>query len=422
MPNLVANTSVQNQYRQVGVLHTDPDGNFANKQTNTLIGTTSKLGWKNTVWRDDLERGADASTSYTFKDIDFSGLVTNTVYYYTNGGSKKPGIITANYLGTINPYTSIPNVTQVSDADDRALKVIKGKLMQSSEEFRALLPLVEIRQTQGLIRETAESAVNLLTELHKISTGRGSFRALRRRASAAWLNFSFGIAPTLSDISALSKSVSSYYNGVEGFASRFTGQAAVSWMDEQKNQISYTEGPVLFSYGRTFREMDYSVRYIAGVKYNLNSSWNGTIHNFDQHFGLRFENLLPAFWEAVPCSWVVDYFTTVGDYLTDIVETPSGMTSYIVKCQRFRCKAWQNVSTSNIFPSTRLVLPLGYRGRHEANTVHFVRTPLQSLPHRALRIKTSNEIAGRAVQKALNLASVVFSSGEKRIRSRRPII
>lgn len=421
MPNLVANTSVKDIRRQTGVLHTDPNGNFADKQSLTLIGQDSTLGWRNTTWKDDLERGADASTSYDRKSIDFPGLILNTVYY-PKTGPKKAGIITSNYRGTINPFTSIPSVQQVFDADDRALKVIKGKLMQSSEEFRALLPLVEIRQTQSLIQDTAESTINLLTELYKISTGKGKFRELRRRASAAWLNFSFGIAPTLSDIHALTQSVASYYNGVEGFRQRFTGQAAVSWMDEQKIQTTYIENPVFYSYGRVFREMDYSVRYIAGVKYNINSSWNGTVHNLDQHFGLRFEQLLPAFWELVPCSWVVDYFTTVGDYLNDIVETPSGMTSYIVKCQRFRCKAWQNVSTQNNAPLSYTVQNTGYRGRHEANSFHFKRTPLESLPHRSLRIKTANEIAGRAVNKALNLASVVLSSGEKRIRNRRPIV
>lgn len=117
-------------------------------------------------------------------------------------------------------------------------------------------------------------------------------------------------------------------------------------------------------------------------------------------------SLIPAFWELVPYSWVVDYFTTVGSFLDDTFVADQGKCIYVVECKKYTVKA---MSTFVHVPNnSNCNIVSGYCEPAMAEWYSFRRTPLSKFPDRKLRFKTMAEIGGLgAFNKVLNLAAVL---------------
>jgi hypothetical protein len=110
-------------------------------------------------------------------------------------------------------------------------------------------------------------------------------------------------------------------------------------------------------------------------------------------------------------SWVWDYFTTVGAFLDDVFTSDPSKCIYCVKSELYTAEVVGTVrATANrAYPATTkywedYVDDAVFTGKY----FNFQRTPLAKLPNRALRFKTVDEIGFNAVNKVLNLASVLI--------------
>jgi hypothetical protein len=122
------------------------------------------------------------------------------------------------------------------------------------------------------------------------------------------------------------------------------------------------------------------------------------------HFGLNLPDLVPAAWELVPWSWVVDYFTTVGAYLDDVFSSDPSACRYVCQNRLYRVEVNTDVWWAR---DNGVKYPDQSEGRSYVELFEFDRTMLSNLPSRSLRFKTLDEIGLNGVNKLLNLVAVL---------------
>lgn len=375
----------------------------SSSSNSVTIATDSKIRNTDSNYKVKMAKGLDASLPYFKKESSFK-IPTRYMgaWYYRNGKNWDFYETTSrNSFGI-----SAPDIPIKTSVDDIALARLKRKLATDLDQFKALVPLAEVNETRRLIRTTADAASDLIKSLVEI---RRKPRGVLNAASKAWLQFSFAISPTLSDTEALLSSISSYMLSDNNKAVYRGGNKDV-WVDRV---LVNSDDPTLINGGwhcdYIQRRHAYSVQYTAGVKYNIRSANN---YGITEHFGLDFGELPSVAWELVPYSWVVDYFTTMGDYLEDAFSSDPGNTIYCTKSQRYECELEGAVYFKRVSDWTSTWRsPRGIWNTEpiRGKTFSFRRSVLSAIPHRALRVKTVDEIAKNSVNRVLNLASVFIA-------------
>lgn len=283
---------------------------------------------------------------------------------------------------------------------DLALKRLKSKLSGRVGNSSVLAPVVELRELRKTIVAMAEISLEFafhLMTLRKKYKG----RKLKRLFSNAWLTFSFGVSPLVNDIQSISLSIEDYLNRKDNNV-RVRAKASKDWVTSAIFDVDSMPGFTASSSVRVSHHLTYT--YSGAAALNLKSANN---YGISQHFALGAENLPGVAWELAPFSWLFDYFSTVGAYLNDTFVLPPGSLKYLTLSRLYKCeidtfpyyrpidkkKAWTTSFTS--FP-----------GRLEF--VNFDRSSVTTLPTRSLRFKSIDEIGSGAVNKLLNLLSIIL--------------
>jgi hypothetical protein len=311
-------------------------------------------------------------------------------------------------------HSSVPGVSLINSVDDTALRDLalarlKNRLNGDLNQVKLLVPLAELREMRGMIHASANMATDLVKSLLEIKRTKG--KSAVKYAADAWLNFSFGVRPFVSDVQNACESISSYL-----LRQRFTrvvhGSATKTWLAKEKASATPLFGFNTYNLFEGVHSLSY--RYVAGIDFSFLTSNN---YGISDQFGFEFASLPASAWELVPYSWLVDYFTTVGAYLDDTFVVPPGSTIYCVLNKRYTLKGESRVSISSITPDPGQNALISYFGPSYGNATRpmldystFSRTKLSSLPRRQLRFKTADEIGKNAVNRLLNLTSLLAPS------------
>lgn len=171
-----------------------------------------------------------------------------------------------------------------------------------------------------------------LVELKAMFSLFSTHKTAIQNAASGHLNWSFGWKPFIDDINTISEKLVSF----EKALARFKAQQGRQQVSHFRKSLDEFEDSKVVSAG-TGCDLGYNLDYIqdtsmqreyhATMKYTyecaaLNDEW-GRIKAFRDHWGLQFG---PSFvWEAIPFSFVVDWFLGVGNYLhgirTDSLDT-----------------------------------------------------------------------------------------------------
>lgn len=152
-------------------------------------------------------------------------------------------------------------------------------------------------------------------------------RAGSRALSDSWLEAQFGILPLVSDMK-------SAYQAYKGFADREPRVPirATATSDPVQTKV-LGNSPVtnmLWLDLYIYTETELSCRFIGAVKCRVETFRSDAI----EEAGFRFRDFAPALWEWIPYSFLVDYFTNIGD----LIECASFPRSEIAWAQR----TWRN--------------------------------------------------------------------------------
>jgi len=299
------------------------------------------------------------------------------------------------YKGTHGTFGIEPDAAD-SSYSDMAVKRLKDHINAKSPSFQSLIPLGELREMGGLVKRSANLASNAVKTL----AGLRGKKAAAKYAADAWLNYSFGVKPIVSDINSLLESIDKMLNRPDKVI-RFTGKSPVK--DWRTFGSSTGAAAALGTTGTSRHGVAHALSYkiVAGIRFDV---LGGNSYSQKEHLGLDANQLPTVGWELLPYSWLLDYFGTMGDYLEDTFVAKGYSSTYVAMMKRYNQRVVHTCFADSIGSSW---IVSGSPGTTVLQVNRFSRSSLASIPARTLRFKTSDEIAKGAVNKLLNLAGLL---------------
>lgn len=292
---------------------------------------------------------------------------------------------------------------------DIAVTKIKRKIASDKGDFAVYTNLLQdVYEFRRTITGSMDSLVNLSQNMGKLLGSRrtGGKAGLVRNLAELYLQWTFGINPTLRDAKELAESIQKYLDRND-HVKRFQ---ASHYFDTNKSQVS-TIQPIN---GMTLKISEvfsrrYSCKYTSGHNMTLASGNNYGLYD---HFHLAPSDFIPTLWELLPWTWVWDYMFTIGPFLTDTFQSNTDFSFYDVSSiteQRYFKAHIDVIPGAGWAVTNKVIRPraLSY-GK-------FTRTPLAHLPGRMLRLRTEYEMGTNVWNKLMNLLAVLVTKQNRLI-------
>lgn len=288
----------------------------------------SRAGERVPDWKEKLRLGSDATSAFTSNR--FKLMSSTPLILQVNGVAKPPG--TSRVVHTVRGYNKPFGHTKqhldgnFSKANAIALTQIYRKMNSEITHVSVPTSLLEfvdvIRQFGSPMRsilKLTESHINrLYLQKRGIKAIKYNSTQWAKVASDSYLEYAFGLAPLINDTKDVAEALARYIDeaqvvrpkqrlvgrGLEEIAASVTSLDVVpdTWAAVRSNTKTVTQK---------------KVQYVAGFSAYPTAD-PGSQDRLMQLLGFRAESWIPAIWEAVPWSWLVDYFTNVGDLLKSL--------------------------------------------------------------------------------------------------------
>jgi len=287
---------------------------------NFALPNRSASGSQNPSWKDQVSRGAQATTPYLASEASVKseqGYLEKVVQTFASPKqyrtiSTVSGDVLRNYALHVAPV-----VSNDQSALNQAIIQFYSRATEAQTSFAGGAFVGEIKQTIEMIKHPAKSLRNLVRThasqvIKLVSTARGRKYALKACADL-WLEAKFGWQPLVGDIAsameAYDKLLTDFRPNIvvsgKGSADSVTGVSSTS---DGLNGIYYDVNR------RTKHMTEAIIR--GGIKRTVSGPTSGTAA-FLQVYGLEFslQNVVMTAYELMPWSFLIDYFSNVGGIL-----------------------------------------------------------------------------------------------------------
>jgi hypothetical protein len=258
----------------------------------------------------DTFKGNRVQASVTFKNYGVSG--TDPIRLTANGDVGQYG----------NSIDWVPQIS-TSVADNRALIAYLKHVRSTVSTFGGPVFLGELREAFSMIRHPAMGLRNLanswIGRVSKAKRPRGPKgpvnREWKKNLSSMWLEQAFGWQPLISDINDAFKTFrglrdSKPQKPVSGFGIEEIEVPFRSYVDSVYSVYNFGNW-MYYLVNRTSKER-------AFVKYSgmVNCQTYGSPVDALEPFGFTIDSWAPTAWELLPWSFLIDYFTNIGDVIS----------------------------------------------------------------------------------------------------------
>lgn len=351
-----------------------------------------------------IAQGGNASTNYsldTFSNVDASNESFEMTYFYPGF----PTQYTERFYGIARFVKPYHLDTENEDIDSRALARLYGALRSSRSHTNSMISLGELKETIELITSPAKSIrSHVMSWSERLRKQKQSIKQKhrdRQRQGFEWgqvvagstLELNFGLKPLLADIKESAEAIArlSYPPPVRD---RFVGTA------KGETSIAKTELEELRSGGGNLILVNVETNHRTVTRYTyfvgtaLEQRYVSAVENFVRTLGFTPENILPTVYNLTPWSFLVDYFTGLGD----VIEAISTDTSNVKRVHAsilqqttlsLRCTRTTDANQSAFMSPAILAKPTsGGFGHFRASRTTMSRTVLDSIPfpHMVLRV------------------------------------
>lgn len=293
------------------------------ERSTTTVTDFVNSGASPPTWKQDIKVGRDATSS--LEGVRYRVERRDT--YETNYVYKPNPCIRGAGFGHLDLVFPSPSFTDSTNADMAARSDLLKAFIDLQRSFAGASALVEFRDTVGMLKSPVKALFSkserlavqaaLVARRARLNT-RHAEEALRRASEelgSLWLGWAWGVKPLLSDISDINLAISERFGSSEAPGIKTT-RIDGSGVDEQFVSAGSLQLVPLYAgnygvyqlQGRQTRSL--SVRYAAGIR-----SYPAAPGGVATTFGFDPFDFLPAVWEGVPWSHIIDYFTGVGEQL-----------------------------------------------------------------------------------------------------------
>jgi hypothetical protein len=309
--------------------------------------TCTRTGSKVDNWREKIAKGELAASPYYLQASevlssqpgDAWARDDRTQYWVQqtfNGFISNPAFA--------NP-PSVPTVVQ-----NRALAKILERIRSEYEHTSVMPQIAELRQTLRQFGAPASAVFDLTTRrLNRIALeakgykGSTSFKRakLEKHIASTYLEYSFGLAPLIEDTREIAEAAARWNFEGTGEIPRETNDLLTAYATGNYTDHQYlgfptgnTGSPFNLIGWRAQRKDSHElgVKYVVKLRNSLQADF-GSVERLKQLLGLDPRNLLTSVWEAVPWSWLIDYFLNIQQILEAGV-THTENIDWIIKTER----------------------------------------------------------------------------------------
>lgn len=287
----------------------------------TLAILDRKLnGYKNPNWRSQVANLQNATTpaSGFYLTLNYSegwhwvirkDSSNNLVRFDTYGSYAGEKACTIRSGGGPQLW---PTTTNNSVAYNRAVIAFRKKVRALQVAFSSPTFLGELRETIHMIRHPAQGLSNLARSyLQRVKDAKKKRpRDWQKNLSSLWLEQAFGWQPLISDINQAHKAYESKIRTEVQFVSGFGKSESLRSLSFNGNQ-SEVSGMVHFVTSRRQTESQL-VKLRGCVKHQVQAPSKEVL----TRFGFTPSEFVPTAWELMPWSFLIDYFTNIGDIIT----------------------------------------------------------------------------------------------------------
>jgi hypothetical protein len=282
----------------------------------------------------------------------------------------------------------IPPQGATSEAEYKAASNLLQSYISAQTKFRGGNAIAEFAET---VRMLANPLKSVYSHTWSFVGKVGKLKKVYRRdpvrygrlLGGAWLAYSFGLKPLMSDVADAESAVSHLANDLSSFDTikiRGSGLQVLDVPSFRQVGIPISHA----SHARCDRDAraEYSVRYVGAIRAKP-PGYSAVLSNF----GVGFEDILPAVWEGIPWSFLVDYFVNVGEVL-DSLRLANADLGWLKKTTRNRnLRRWSspykadNISTQRDYD----VSVTGSGGM--SSCVRVTRTAIHAMPYPGFRFR-----------------------------------
>lgn len=324
--------------------------------------TRTRTGDRVPDWREKIEKGQNAGSNLSGRWITAAGTRHEAKQRFYDPWNPTQ-ILEFSYSGDVPlvwDYGGPPAFSSDGwndDADNRAKTKFWSAMRSEQIMVSGLTFLGELRETLSMIRRPAEGLQSLAKGyLDNVARKKRGFPKnpvnWARDLGNLWLEQAFGWTPLMSDIRNGIDAYNSFVDKDRTVRISKGAKAERLRLDETGGKDVLAGSPFVNPFCRkkvTFRHI---VRYRGALRVQAAT----TARDRFSRFGFTPQDFIPTAWELLPWSFLVDYFTNIGDIL-EAVHTVSSNLVYVNK---------SDITESDLFstwwmPYPHPLKPAGYK-------------------------------------------------------------
>lgn len=266
-------------------------------------------------WKRRIRQGVNATTSFVGTKISMASTPLTAITYVKQIPSSPDD--TSESLAAVQTeifdrsLIQPPNVDFTS-AENKARMYFSKNIERTQTLFNGGVALGELRETLRMIKNPAKllrSGIDYyLRDVKQIpkKLGRGG---ISKRLSRVWLEHSFGWLPLLNDLDDARNYLDRRFDQLVQELLPVRGK----FQDQIQSGSVFNTGLGLSQVAAHLIQIDSAIVVYAGAVSSRAAS--PKLINASS-MGLSPRNFVPTIWELLPWSFVIDYFTNIGDVLT----------------------------------------------------------------------------------------------------------